>query len=106
MTTQARIQANRLNAQNRRSAEAESTGPKTPKGKAVVSQNALKHGLSARHDVVITESQADFDLHRDSLLAELAPEGPTAPSPKTSLQAVLYKYIRIRLYSLRDFALI
>jgi len=69
MTTEARILANRLNAQK-------STGPNTPQGKAVVSQNALKHGLSARHDVIITESQADFDLHRDALLAELHPQGP------------------------------
>jgi len=69
MATQAKILANRLNAQ-------ESTGPKTPQGKAVVSQNALKHGLAARHDVITTESQADFDLHRDALLAELDPIGP------------------------------
>jgi len=69
MSTQAKILANRLNAQK-------STGPNTPQGKAVVSQNALKHGLSARHDVITTESQADFDLHRDALLAELDPEGP------------------------------
>jgi len=69
MTTEARIHANRRNAQK-------STGPQTPQGKAVVSQNALKHGLSARHDVITTESQADFDLHRDALLAELDPQGP------------------------------
>jgi len=69
MTTEARIHANRLNAQK-------STGPQTPQGKAVVSQNALKHGLAARHDVITTESQADFDLHRDALLAELDPIGP------------------------------
>jgi len=69
MSTQAKILANRLNAQR-------STGPNTPQGKAVVSQNALKHGLSARHDVITTESQADFDLHRDALLAELDPQGP------------------------------
>src|SRR4030042_898187 len=69
MSTQAKIHANRLNAQK-------STGPQTPQGKAVVSQNALKHGLSARHDVITTESQAEFDLHRDALLAELAPIGP------------------------------
>jgi len=69
MSTQAKIHANRLNAQK-------STGPNTPQGKAVVSQNALKHGLSARHDVITTESQADFDLHRDALLAELHPIGP------------------------------
>jgi len=69
MATQPQIQANRLNAQK-------STGPKTPEGKAAVAQNALKHGLSARHDVVITESQAEFDLHRSALLDELAPQGP------------------------------
>ena len=69
MTTQARILANRLNAQR-------STGPKTTQGKALVSQNALKHGLSARHDVITSESQADFDLHREALLAELAPQDP------------------------------
>ena len=69
MSSQPQIQANRLNA-------LKSTGPKTPQGKATVSQNALKHGLSARHDVVITDNQADFDLHRDSLLTELAPNHP------------------------------
>jgi len=69
MTTEARIHANRLNAQK-------STGPNTPQGKAVVSQNALKHGLAARHDVITSESQTDFDLHRDALLAELDPIGP------------------------------
>jgi len=69
MSTQPQIHANRLNAQK-------STGPKTQKGKEIVAQNALKHGLSARCDVVITESQADFDIHRDSLLEELAPQGP------------------------------
>jgi len=69
MSTQAKILANCRNAQK-------STGPNTPQGKAVVSQNALKHGLSARHDVITTESQADFDLHRDALLAELHPLSP------------------------------
>ena len=69
MATQAKILANCRNAQK-------STGPNTPQGKAVVSQNALKHGLAARHDVITSESQADFDLHRDALLAELDPIGP------------------------------
>jgi len=65
MTTQARINANRLNAQK-------STGPKTAKGKAAASQNALKHGLSASHDAIITETQEDYDLHREALLTDLA----------------------------------
>jgi hypothetical protein len=41
MATDAQVAANRLNAQ-------ESTGPRTTEGKAVVAQNAVKHGLLAR----------------------------------------------------------
>jgi len=69
MATQPQTLANRRNAQK-------STGPKTPQGKALVSKNALKHGLSTSQPVITSESQADFDLHRDSLLADLAPAGP------------------------------
>jgi len=69
MSSESQILANRLNARK-------STGPKTPQGKALVAQNALKHGLSARRDVITAESQADFDLHRDTLLAELDPQTP------------------------------
>ena len=69
MATKAQIHANQLNAQK-------STGPSTPDGKAVVSQNALKHGLSAHQHVIIAEEQADFDLHRDKMLVELNPIGP------------------------------
>ena len=69
MTTPAQIQANRLNAQK-------STGPRTPAGKAAVAQNALKHGLRARHAVIVGEDPGEFEFHRDQLLAELAPEGP------------------------------
>jgi len=69
MATQSQIHANQLNAQK-------STGPSTPDGKTVVSQNALKHGLSAHQHVIIAEEQADFDLHRDKMLVELNPIGP------------------------------
>jgi hypothetical protein len=68
MTTEAQIEANRINAQK-------STGPRTPEGKAKVSQNALKHGLLARHAVIIGEDLDDFDLFRDQFRAELAPVG-------------------------------
>jgi len=40
MTTEATILAKRLNAQNRRPAEAESTGPKNPQGKPVKAETA------------------------------------------------------------------
>ncbi len=68
MSTEAQINANRENAQK-------STGPVTAEGKAVVSQNALKHGLFAVQDVVPTENQAEFDSMREQMLADLAPAG-------------------------------
>jgi len=69
MPTQAQILANRRNAQK-------ATGPRTSEGKAAVSQNAVKHSLLTRQDVISSESQADFDLYRDQILAELAPVSP------------------------------
>jgi hypothetical protein len=69
MSSEAQILANRRNARK-------STGPRTPQGKAIVSHNALKHGLTARHDLINGEDRAEFDLYRDRLLAELAPATP------------------------------
>jgi len=69
MSTDAQILANRLNAQK-------STGPRTIEGKAAVSQNAVRHGLSAERDVIASESQADFDLFHNQLLDELSPLSP------------------------------
>jgi len=68
MATQAQILANRRNSEK-------STGPRTAEGKAAVAKNATKHGLFTRHNVVISENQADFDAFRDDMLAELAPAG-------------------------------
>jgi len=69
MVSNAKIIANRHNAQK-------STGPRTPEGKAVASQNSVRHGLSAAKDVISSESQADFELHRDRIIDELQPDGP------------------------------
>jgi len=71
MTTEARISANRRNAQK-------STGPKTTVGKAIVAQNAIKHGLLARQNVILGEDPEQFELHRRQLLGELAPTGVIA----------------------------
>ena len=68
MATQAQINANRQNAER-------STGPRTDEGKAVVSQNAVKHGLFADATVVNGERQADYDLYRDAMVAEMLPVG-------------------------------
>ena len=69
MSNDSQIQANRRNTKK-------STDPRTPKGKAIVSQNAVKHGLLARQKVISTEKQADFDLFRNGILTDLAPESP------------------------------
>jgi len=69
MVTEAQLLANRRNAQK-------STGPRTTQGMATASQNSVKHGLTARQDVISSESQADFDIYREQLLAELAPVSP------------------------------
>jgi len=68
MSTTAQIKANQQNAQK-------STGPKTSEGKAVVSQNAVKHGLFAAQAVITGENQADYELYREQFLAELLPVG-------------------------------
>jgi hypothetical protein len=69
MATEAQIIANRRNSQK-------STGPRSPEGKAIVSKNAVKHGLFASENVIKGENQADFDLFHDEMLNKLAPVGP------------------------------
>ena len=69
MTSEARVAANRRNA-------AKSTGPRTTEGKAVVAQNAVKHGLWARQAVLRNEDPQEFELHRSRMLRKLAPDGP------------------------------
>jgi len=70
MATKAQIDANRENAKK-------SSGPKTAHGKRAVSQNALKHGLFAYEAVIRGESHAEYESHRQALLAEWRPVGPT-----------------------------
>ena len=70
MTSQKQIEANRRNALS-------STGPKTPKGKARVSRNALKHGLLSRARDLLVDGESPKELKdfREAMMAELAPEG-------------------------------
>ncbi len=69
MASEAQILANRRNAEK-------STGPRTEEGKAASSQNAVKHGLCGRGDIISSEDPGEFDLHRQLMLAELDPAGP------------------------------
>ncbi len=73
MTSKARINANRRNAQK-------STGPRTPDGKNRVRFNALKHGLLAKNLILDTakhnESREEFDFLLCELLHHYLPYGP------------------------------
>ena len=69
MGTKAQITANKKNSQK-------STGPRTPEGKAAVSQNARKHGLFASTTMMKGEDQGQFDLNREAMLGEMRPVGP------------------------------
>ncbi len=68
MASVAQVRANRLNAQK-------STGPRTPEGKAVVAQNAVKHGLLAQQVVIRGEDPGEFELFRDRMVQDLDPVG-------------------------------
>ena len=68
MASAKQLAANRLNALKAR-------GPVTAEGKARSSQNALKHGLSGRHDLLPHEDPAAYQALRDALLEELRPQG-------------------------------
>ena len=65
-----RAAINRENAQH-------STGPVTLEGKARSSQNALKHGLSAKALLLPSDDPAAFQRHLDTFLDEYQPQGPT-----------------------------
>jgi hypothetical protein len=69
MASVAQILANRRNAER-------STGPRTEEGKAAASRNATKHGLLGKRDIISSEDPAEFDRHRELMLADLDPAGP------------------------------
>ena len=66
MATEKQIEAARLNG-------AKSKGPVTEEGKAVSSQNARKHGLSARKYILDDEDQEEFDALHAEYRATFAP---------------------------------
>jgi hypothetical protein len=88
MSTEAQINANRRNAQK-------STGPRTSEGKAVASQNSLKHGLSARKDVIGSESQAEYDQYRERILGELNPISPMETMLAERIVSLSWRLVRI-----------
>lgn len=69
MSSSNQVKANQWNAQK-------STGPKTEEGKAVVSQNAMKHGLLSTETLLPWEESAELNCLLESLTTALKPDGP------------------------------
>src|ERR1700730_12205664 len=89
MASQQQIDANRRNAQK-------STGPTTPKGRAAVRHNALKHGLTAEILIPSMEEQPEFDRLCEAFEIEYQPVGPTEESLLENLAAAKWCLSRAR----------
>jgi len=87
MASAAQIVANQRNCRK-------STGPRTGEGRVIVSQNAVRHGLSSRRDVIRTEDQGEFDLHSERILDELAPAGPVEAMLAERVVSLLWRLQR------------
>ena len=61
-----KLAANRANSKK-------STGPKTPRGKAIASQNALEHGLTARDTTILGQDYTTFTGIHEQLRATWQP---------------------------------
>jgi hypothetical protein len=68
MLSDKKLFANRENAQK-------STGPRTPEGKRMSSQNAVTHGLLSREALLPGEEACELDRLRAEFTADLAPVG-------------------------------
>lgn len=68
MLSEKQLLANRQNALR-------STGPRSAEGKAIASQNALRHGLRAEHNVIPGEDAEEFESFRHLMLDDLTPAG-------------------------------
>lgn len=86
-TSPRKAAANRANALR-------STGPKTPAGKAVVAQNAIRHGLLSRACLMAGEDRAALDALRAELFAALAPVGAVEELLADQLVSVVWRLKR------------
>ncbi len=69
MATDKQIAANRANAEK-------STGPRSPKGKSISSQNALKTGIDAKSEIIRLENRAEHAELSAAFHTRFAPATP------------------------------
>jgi hypothetical protein len=88
MATERQVQANRLNAQR-------STGPATATGKDASRLNALKHGLTARHHILPTETEEEFEEFVAAFMDALRPKGVFERMLTERLAAIAWRLRRV-----------
>jgi hypothetical protein len=89
MSTHKQRAANRANAEK-------STGPKSEKGKSTSRMNALKHGLTAKLNVIGDEDPEEFEALRADLLAKFQPSSALGHESVDHLTATLWSLRRVR----------
>jgi hypothetical protein len=83
---------NQANAQH-------STGPRTPRGKAVACRNALQHGLLSDLPIATAgERREDWDQHCTQVCAALAPLGHLETVLAERAALLLWRQVRIARY--------
>ena len=73
----------------------DSTGPRTPGGKAVSSMNALKHGLTARTALLPGEDPDEFRDYVWSVIEDLQPRGPVQAELAHRVGVLMWKRKRL-----------
>ena len=86
MTTFAKLESNRRNARR-------STGPRTPEGKLVSSQNSLRHGVLSKQVTLADEDAEEFSEFCARMTDQLAPDGP--------LEELLVERVTVSAWGLR-----
>ena len=90
MTTALRIEANWRNA-------LASTGPQTAEGKAIVSGNAIRHGLlSWKPTIPELESVEEWEAHLERTLESLAPVGYMETLLAERVALLQWRLVRVR----------
>jgi hypothetical protein len=82
-----RTLANRQNATH-------STGPRTTGGLAIASQNATRHGLTARSVIVRGELADEWTAHHAAVLRDLAPIGAVESAIADRIAELLWRLAR------------
>lgn len=88
MASPAQITANQVNAQS-------STGPRSPQGKAVSSQNGLRHGFRSQCVVIPGEDPAEFEALRQSMIERYAPQTASETAQVDIMIACTWRLLRI-----------